>query len=97
LLTRPVHAETARDPASYQVEHYRYEYTAAYGSPELERTRVAIERIDVRSDRRAVDLITSSLVKDRVYAISAGGIRSEADEPLVHATGVYTLNEVPVR
>src|SRR5205085_8978076 len=40
VFTAPVSAATAKLAASYQIEHYRYEYTAAYGSPELDRTRV---------------------------------------------------------
>jgi hypothetical protein len=96
-FTAPVDAATARQPAAYQLEHYRYEYTGAYGSPELDRTPVAVERIDVADDGRSVELTTAPLVRDRVYLIRAGGLRSARGEPLVHATGAYTLNEIPTR
>jgi glucose/arabinose dehydrogenase/mono/diheme cytochrome c family protein len=95
VFTTPVSPETARDVAAYQVEHYRYEYTGAYGSPELDRTRVTVERAEVASDGRSVDLITGSLVKDRVYLIQARGVRSVKAESLVHPVGAYTLNEMP--
>jgi glucose/arabinose dehydrogenase len=95
VFTQPVSPRTAGDPASYQVEHYRYEYTGAYGSPELDRTRVAAERVEVSADGRSVDLTTSLLVKDRVYLIGAAGVRSTKGEALVHPAGAYTLNEVP--
>jgi hypothetical protein len=95
LFTQPVAPATARGPASYQIEHYRYEYTGAYGSPELDRTRVPIERVEVASDGRSVDVITSPLVKDRVYMIGASGVRSAKGQTLVHPVGAYTLNEVP--
>lgn len=95
VFTSPVDAKTAGDPASYQVEHYRYEYTGAYGSPELERTRVPIERIAVAEDGRSAELTTAALVKDRVYLITAAGVRSKKGEKLVHLTGAYTLNEIP--
>jgi hypothetical protein len=45
IFTSPVDAKSAAEAASYLVEQYRYEYTGAYGSPELDRTRVAVERI----------------------------------------------------
>src|SRR3989442_5485008 len=45
----------SRDATSYSMEHYRYEYTGAYGSPELDRTRVAVERINLSADGRAVE------------------------------------------
>jgi hypothetical protein len=88
---------TARTLSSYHIERYRYEYTGAYGSPELDRTRVELERAVVAPDGHSVDLTTSSLVQDQVYLISAQGIRSAAGTPLVHATGAYTLNEIPSR
>jgi hypothetical protein len=97
VFTTPVKPETARDPASYQIEHYRYEYTGAYGSPELDRTRVAIERIEVAADGRSAELTTAPLVKDRVYLIGVPGVRSAKGEPLVHTTGAYTLNEIPAK
>ncbi len=94
-FTTPVNPKTTADPASYQVEHYRYEYTGAYGSPELDRTRVPVKRVVVAGDGRSVVLYTAALVRDRVYRISAPGVRSRLDERLVHPTGVYTLNEIP--
>jgi cytochrome c551/c552 len=94
-FTTPVRQKTAADPASYRVEHYRYEYTGAYGSPELDRTQVPVERLEVAEGGRSVTLYTAALVRDRVYSISAPGVRSRQGERLVHPTGVYTLNEIP--
>jgi glucose/arabinose dehydrogenase/mono/diheme cytochrome c family protein len=95
VFTRPADPATARAAASYQVEHYRYEYTGAYGSPEHDRTRVEVRRVELSADGRTADLTTAPLVKGRVYAITAGGVRSAAGEPLEHPTGAYTLNEIP--
>lgn len=97
VLTRPVSPATAQDLKSYHIEHYRYELTGAYGSPELDRTRLPIERVELSADGRSVDLTTAPLVKDRVYMIQAAGVRSEDGEPLVHVAGAYTLNEIPVK
>jgi mono/diheme cytochrome c family protein/glucose/arabinose dehydrogenase len=94
-FTTPVDPATARALASYQVEHYRYEYTGAYGSPELDRTRLDIQGVSLQADGRTVDLTTAALVKGRVYALSARGVRSAGAEALVYPTGVYTLNEIP--
>jgi cytochrome c551/c552 len=96
-FTKPVTPETARDLASYQIEHYRYEYTGAYGSPELDRTRVPIERVEVRADGRSVTLTLPKLVQNRVYMISAGGVRSKDKSTLAQPTGAYTLNQVPLK
>ena len=95
VFTSPVDRKTAEKIDSYRLEHYRYEYTGAYGSPELDRTAMKVERVEVSADGRSVDLTTAPLVKDRVYMISANGVRSAKGEKLVHPTGAYTLNEVP--
>jgi hypothetical protein len=95
VFTTPLDRKTAEQAASYHLEHYRYEYTGAYGSPELDRTTVALQRVDVSADGRTVDLTTAPLVKDRVYLITASGVRSVRGEQLVHSTGAYTLNEIP--
>jgi cytochrome c551/c552 len=94
-FTRPVDVRSAADAGSYQVEHYRYEYTGAYGSPELDRTRAAVEKVEVSADGRSADLTLPPLVGDRVYFIQARGVRSASGEPLVHPAGAYTLHEIP--
>jgi hypothetical protein len=96
-FTSPVSLATARDPASYHIEHYRYEYTGAYGSPELDRTNVAIERVEVAADGKNAELFLAPLVKDRVYLIQARGVRSAKGETLANPAGAYTLNEIPGR
>jgi hypothetical protein len=95
VFTAPVAPAAAREAASYRIEHYRYECTGAYGSPELDRTRLTIERVELAADGRSVDLITAPLVKGRVYLIQATGTRSAKGEKLVHPAGAYTLNEIP--
>jgi hypothetical protein len=95
VYTRPVARQSATDAASYRLERYRYEYTGAYGSPELDRTAVSVERVALSEDGRSVELTTAPLVKDRVYLISAPGVRSADGQALVHPTGAYTLNEIP--
>jgi mono/diheme cytochrome c family protein len=95
VFTTPVDPKTVADLAGYLVEHYRYEYTGAYGSPELDRTRAAVEKATVAADGLSVDLTLPPLVKDRVYLITARGVRSAKGESLVHPQGAYTLNEIP--
>ncbi len=95
VFTSPVDRQTAEKIDSYRLEHYRYEYTGAYGSPELDRTAVKVERVVVSNDARSVELTTAPLFKNRVYMITANGVHSKSGEKLVHSTGAYTLNEVP--
>jgi glucose/arabinose dehydrogenase/cytochrome c551/c552 len=96
VLTAPVAPESVRI-SSFQIEQYRYEYTGAYGSPELDRAHVRVERVTLSADGRSVELTTEPLVKERVYLISAPGVRSLQKESLVHPTGAYTINEIPTK
>jgi mono/diheme cytochrome c family protein len=95
VFTAPVSRARAAEIASYKLESYRYEYTGAYGSPELDRAAVKIEKVEVSADGRGVELTTAPLVKDRVYLVSVPGVRSESGEEPVFPTGAYTLNEIP--
>lgn len=94
-FTTPVDPKLASDPAAYAVEHYRYEYTGAYGSPELDRTKVVVESAAVAPDGRWVDLTLPPLVKDRVYLVTPRGVKSAKGAGLVNPTGAYTLHEIP--
>ncbi len=96
VFTAPVDPKSAADLASFTVEHYRYEYTGAYGSPELDRTRALMEKVDVATDGLSAEL-TCPLVRDRVYMIAARGLKSAKGQSLVHPSGAYTLNEIPGR
>ena len=95
-FTDRVEPDSAGKATSYKIEHFRYEHSAAYGSPELDRRGLKIESIRLAKDGRSVDLLTTPLVKGRVYMISAPGVRSQTGKPLVHPVGAYTLNEVPL-
>jgi mono/diheme cytochrome c family protein len=97
VFTTPVDKAKAGDVAAYKLESYRYEYTGAYGSPELDRAAVKVEKAEVAADGLSVELTTAALVKDRVYLVSVPGVRSAAGEAPVHPTGAYTLNEIPVK
>jgi hypothetical protein len=89
-FTRPV------DPTSvaFEVQHHRYEYIGAYGSPELDKTKVPVEKVEVAADGLSAEL-TLPLVKDRVYMISGRGVKSPKGEPLAQPVGAYTVLEVP--
>lgn len=94
-FTRPVDAATARDPAAYRIESWRYEYTGAYGSPEFDRALSPIERVEQSDDGLTANLIIKPPLKGRVYLIHANGVRSRQGEALLHPAGAYTVNEVP--
>ncbi len=97
VFTTPVDKANAGAVASFKLESYRYEYTGAYGSPELDRAAVKVEKVEVAADGLSVDMTTATLVKDRVYLVSMPGVLSAIGERPVYPTGAYTLNEIPAK
>lgn len=94
VFTKPVDPASAV-PGAFAVEHWRYELTGAYGSPELDRTSVPVRSVTVAADGRSAELDLGGLVRERVYRIAAEGVRSREGGRLVHPEGAYTLNEIP--
>lgn len=97
VFTRPITSQSALAPGAFRMMSHRYEYTGAYGSPEFDRAPVEIKHVEMAPDRLSVELTTAPLIKDRVYLIQAGGIRSPAAESLVNPIAAYTVNEIPAR
>ncbi|MCP4039294.1 MAG: hypothetical protein GY733_20305, partial [bacterium] len=95
VFTKSVAKASVEALASYRIERYRYEHTGAYGSPELDRTQVSVEAAESAAGGLSVDLRISDLQTGWVYLISAAGVRSAGNEPLVHSVGAYTLHEIP--
>lgn len=86
----------AAEAISYRIEHYRYEYSSAYGSREFDRTAVPVRSVAMQPDGNFVDLILSALVKGRVYRFDLDiGITSQRGDPLANDRAAYTLNEIP--
>ena len=94
-FTQPVDEDTAADPASYRMESYTYLLHEAYGSPEVEREDLVIERATVAEDRLSVHLAVSGLRSGYVHELHSGGVRSAAGVPLLHPEAYYTLVEIP--
>lgn len=86
----------AAEAISYRIEHYRYEYSSAYGSREIDRTAVPVRSVTLQPEGTDVDLILPPLVKGRVYRFDLDiGITSARGEPLANDRAAYTLNEIP--
>jgi mono/diheme cytochrome c family protein len=86
----------AAEAVSYRIEHYRYEYSSAYGSREIDRTAVPVRSVTLQPEGTDVDLVLPPLVKGRVYRFDLDiGITSARGEPLANDRAAYTLNEIP--
>jgi glucose/arabinose dehydrogenase len=96
-FTQPMDPKTAGDVKSYQAKTFTYLYRADYGSPEVDATTPAIDRVEVGKDGKSVRLYWSKLEEGHVHELHADGVRSAAGLPLLHKEAYYTLNCIPAK
>ena len=94
-FTEPADAKTIAAPASYELDAFTYIYQASYGSPVVDRETLTIEKVTPGADGKSARLFTNKLIKGHVHKLKLPGVRSAADQPLLHPVGYYTLNEIP--
>jgi hypothetical protein len=94
-FTQPVDARRAGDPASYTIASHTYLYTDKYGSPEIDARQLTIRSATVSPDGLRVRLVVDGLRTCYVHTLTADGVRSNDDQPLLHAAAYYTLNAIP--
>ena len=95
--TKPVDAKTTGDPASYSMKCYTTIYQSSYGSPEVDGTTPTIKAVTVAPDKLGARLVIDGIVPGNVHELHASGVRSAKDQPLLHETACYTLNNVPTK
>jgi glucose/arabinose dehydrogenase len=94
-FTEPVDPQTAGKPESYEMSAWTYILQASYGSPEVDKATPKIASATVSSDKKKVRLKVDGRIQGHVHQLSAKGVKSAAGGDLWHATGWYTLNEIP--
>ena len=94
-FTHPVHAESARDTASYKMTTYAYIYQSSYGSPEVDHTTPKILRAEPSADGLRVRLYIDGMQIGHVHELHLDGIRTPDGLPLLHSQAYYTLNYLP--
>ena len=95
-FTKPVDPKTATDVRSYTMTSHTYLYHSTYGSPEIQAKSLTIKSATVSGDGKTVHLQVEGLRELFVHNLTAHGIRDTTDEPLLHKTAFYTLNQIPV-
>jgi hypothetical protein len=94
-FTQPVDAASLQKADSTKIETYTYIYQASYGSPEVDRTFPAIERVEVASDGLSARLYIKGLVPGHIHELHFPGVKSSGGERLLHDAAYYTLNDLP--
>lgn len=95
VFTRPVDPATASSPASYGVTSFTYQYHHVYGSPVIDQQPHAVRHVQLSDDGLRARLVVEGIREGYIHELQMAGVRSDRDEPLLHATGYYTLNRIP--
>lgn len=94
-FTQPVDRKLAEDLDSYSGQSFIYKYHSVYGSPPINNQPLSFKGVKVSDDGLKVRLIVDNLRQYYVHELALGGIRSAGGQPVLHATGYYTLNNIP--
>ncbi|MDB6172097.1 MAG: putative rane-bound dehydrogenase domain protein [Chthoniobacteraceae bacterium] len=94
-FTEPVDERSAADPATYSMREFTYSYREEYGGPEIADVVPKITKAVVSADKKSVRLTIEPLTKGHIHELHLDGLKSAQNQPLVHAVGYYTLNEIP--
>ncbi len=94
-FTLPLDATASVEPADFALQCWRYHYHPDYGSPEVDVRALPVTRVEPR-DERTVRLAVDGLTAGTVVELSAPGVRSADGAPLLHPTGWYTLQGLPL-
>lgn len=94
-FTQPVDAKTAGEVASYSMRAFTYAYREQYGGDEIDEVLPQITSAKVGADGQSVRLTISPLTKGHIHELHLDGVKNTSGQPLLHAVGYYTLNEIP--
>lgn len=95
-FTKPVDVKSAKNPMSWELSTFTYQYHHNYGSPVINEGNRVIKAIAISPDRLKVRLVLDSLKLGYIHEINAGGVLSQDRYTLLHTFGYYTLNQIPV-
>ncbi len=91
-LTSAADPTLASAPENYALAAFTRVWKGGYNSPDQDRHRVALERVELSEDRTRVRLTVSSLRPGYVYELRLQPLRSEGMFPQL---AYYTLNTIP--
>ena len=92
-FTRPLSAAAATSKP-WRVRRYRYAYHAAYGSPELDRTDVAVGQVKLSADAKTAELKLPELAPDFIYDFDLSDLAATDGENVLNPHLAYTVNRL---
>jgi len=95
-FTEPLRIGDGLYPESYSIEQWRYEPTASYGGPKLDKRDLNITKVSISPNRKRVFLQIEGLSENHLLYIHLNEFFvSENENSLLSTEAWYTLNQIP--
>ena len=94
-FTQPVDPKTAGDVNAYKMKCWTHMYYSNYGDKRHAEQDLKVVQATVGKDNKSVVLKLDEVKPYFIHALTADGVRSAEDLPLLHNQAYYTLNRVP--
>ena len=88
-FTKPVDSELATRTSTYQMETYTHNFSAGYGSPEVDHSTPVVTRAMVSEDGMRVELSVKGVLESHIHDFDLAAMRGESGEPLLHHKAYY--------
>ena len=95
-FTEPLKIGSGLNLDSYSIKQWRYEPTASYGGPKLDKQDLKIKEISISPNRKRVFLQTEGMSENHMLYIHLNELFvSKSDNSLLSTEAWYTLNQIP--
>ena len=94
-FTKGVNPAIASNAMTYSMTTYTHNYSAGYGSPEVDHTTPEIIKATVSDDNLSVSLKINGIHEGHIHDFDLAKIKSHSDQSLLHSKAYYTVNEIP--
>jgi hypothetical protein len=94
-FTLPVDPVVAAKAETYSLTTYTHNFSAGYGSPEVDHTTPVVARAEVSPDGLSVKLVVKGIQESHIHEFDLAKMQSRNRHPLLHTNAYYTVNEIP--
>lgn len=95
-FTEPLRPGDGLDFSSYTVEQWRYQPTANYGGPKVDKEKLNIREVSISANRKRVFLQLEGMKEEHVlYFYLNEAFVSDNNNPILSTEAWYTLNQIP--
>jgi hypothetical protein len=95
-FTLPVDRQVAGKPETYAMTTYTHNFSAGYGSPEVDHATPSVTHVEVSADNLQVRLKVEGIQESYIHDFDLAKLRDSKHRPLLHTKAYYTVNEIPL-